>query len=225
MINKKKQIILKTIIGLIILLLFNYNSFSRIIANRGDCTFDNGDEKGFSMNYYITEGAGYFLNSYSDMLLFLNKVEMSELNGIDYKELRTIIYKSIENMEKAKDAYYSLKQLAEGTPYNQSVINLLLTFDYDGFQNERGLNSDIFKDVEEFLGKGDVRGLFCQLLSDTDEILFKLYSIKVMVDADVFPELSKLWRVNHAYSETMLFGQFAAEVFYEVTGTTKNECN
>ncbi len=78
--------------------------------------------------------------------------------------------------------------------------------------------------MEKFLGKGDVRGFFGRLLSDTDEILIKLYSIKVMVEADVFPDLSTLWRVNQDYAETILFGQFAAEVFYEVTGTTKNEC-
>ncbi len=229
--QKSKRLKLKFFIGLFVLIVFNSYSFSYIMGNFGDCGFGEDEGKGLSIvkdisiKLYIIEGAGYFLNSYSDMHLFLNKVEMSELNGVDYKELRDILYRVIENMEKAKEAYYNLKQKADNTPYNQAFINQLLSFDYVVFQNENGLNITIFKDVESFLSKGDVRGLFDRLLSNSDEILNKLYTVKESVDAERFPETSTIWRLNQDYSETILFGQYGSEVFFEITGTTKNVCD
>ncbi len=230
MTKKIKKLFLKSFISLFVLMGINLMSFGLIMGNFGDCGFVEDEGKGLSIvkdisiKLYIIEGAGYFLNSYSDMHLFLNKVEMSELNGIDYKELRDILFRAIENMEKAKEAYYNLKQKADNTPYNQSVIDNLLSFDYKGFQKERGLNKKIFKDVESYLSKGDVRGFFTILLSNTEQILNKLYTIKESVDAEKFPEISTLWRINQDYSGTMLFGQYAAEIFQAGLSFNKSVC-
>ena len=212
--KQKEKLILKVFFGLFAFIIFNSHSFSYIMANRGDCAFGGGGEKGGSIKSYIIEGAGYFLNSYSDSLLFLNRIEMSEMNGIDYKELKGILYKAIENMENARDAYSNLKQTADNTPYNQAFINQLLYFDYAGFQKKRGLNNAIFKTVESYLRKGDVRGFFTLLLSRSEKILNQLYTIKEWVDTETYPLLSTLWRINQDYSITMLFGQYAADIFY-----------
>jgi hypothetical protein len=37
-----------------------------------------------------------------------------------------------------------------------------------------------------------------------------------MVDAYKFPDLNSIWRLNQLFSETLLFGQYAAEVFQAV---------
>jgi len=223
MIKQSIQIVLKVFIGIIILLALNHNSFAYIIANRGDSIFDNDWERKFSMKSYIIEGAGYFLKSYSDYLLFLNRIEMSELNGIDYNELRIILKKAIENMQNAKNAYYNLKRTAKATPYNQDLINLLLSFDYDNFQKAKGLNRDTFKYIKIYLKKGDVRGIFCRLQKNSGKILDKLYLIKDSIDIDSFPDISILWRVNKKYSHTILFGQYAAEVFQSIIFGNKGE--
>ena len=230
MIKQKKHLGLKMFFCVFFIFVINMNIYSYVIANRGDCAFSEGGGEGISIvkdisiKLYIIEGAGYFLNSYSDMHLFLNKVEMSELNGIDYKELRDILFRAIENMEKVKVAYYNLKQKADNTPYNQSVIDNLLSFDYQGFQKERGLNKQIFRDVKYYLSKGDVRGFFTILLSNTEQILSKLYTVKESVDAEKFPEISTLWRINQDYSGTMLFGQYASEIFQTVLSFNKSVC-
>jgi len=225
MVKQNKKLMIKIFIVFFFIIAIEKGIDALIIANRGDCAFGGGGEKEGSIKSYIIEGAGYFLSSYSDTLLFLNKIEMSELIGVDYKELRAILYRAIENMEKARDAYSNLKQMADNTPYNQAMIDQLLSFDYAGFQNEKVLNNTIFKTVESYLSKGDVRGFFTLLLSNSEQILNKLYTIKAWVDTDTFPGLSTLWRVNQVFSETMFFGQYGAEVFYEITGTTKNVCD
>jgi hypothetical protein len=213
MIKQKKQFLIEIFFLIFFLFVMNIHIYPYVIANRGDYAFDEEGEKGISIKSYIIKGAGYFLSSYSDWLLFLNKVEMSELNGIDYKELSNILYRAIENMENAKEAYYHLKQTADNTPYNQAMINHLLSFDYHGFKKERGFNNSIFKGVKSYLRKGDVRGFFARLLANTENILRKLYIVKESVDADTFPGLSTLWGISQDYSRTMLFGQYAAEMF------------
>ncbi|MCP5107333.1 MAG: hypothetical protein GY950_28360 [bacterium] len=150
-------------------------------------------------------------------MLFLNKVEISELNGIDYNELGVIINRAVENMEQAKAHYVNLKQAADRTPYNQEVISLLVSFDYKTFKKERGLNSAVFRYVKKYLRRGDVRGVFSRLLAKTGVILDKLYRVKEYTDSEKFPELSLLWRLNQDYSETILFGQHAAEIFQTIS--------
>jgi hypothetical protein len=45
-----------------------------------------------------------------------------------------------------------------------------------------------------------------------------LKDIKAAVDAEKFPELPLLWRLNQKAAEIMLTGQYAAEIFYEIKG-------
>jgi hypothetical protein len=198
-----------------------------MIANESCRGFggDNCDRGGTSslavpssqtIEQYIVEGAGYYLQSYSDMLLLLNKVEMSEIYGLNYEEAQGIINSAINRLENAKTAYFGLKTLAAVTPYNPDVIHLLVTFDYKNFQKEKGLNPYIFNQVETFLSKGDIRGVYDKLYEDIDTILGKLYNVKYSLDKNEFPVLEELWRINQVYSESISFGQDVAEVFYGI---------
>ncbi len=220
-INKTSQ---KVILGLLVLGLFTFNSYSAITFNWSDCAYrgecDGGEAASLimvpmstSMHTYIVEGAGYFLDSHSNLQAFLSRVEMSEINGIDYNELREILYKTIEDMEKAREAYYNLKIKADNTPYEENVIEQLGAFDYDGFQEANGLIPFIFEKVKGYLSKGDVRGVYANGLSNTETILEKLYTVKESVDADQFPDIKDLWRISQFYSENQGFGQYTSEIF------------
>lgn len=229
MIKQKKQSGLKIFLGVFILLMFTILSHSRWLVNHADETYDDSGEQSSSstatikatassrMATNIVIGGSHFLNSHSYMLLLLSKIEMSDLNGVDYNDLRATLNNVIKHMEGAKESYTTLYQMAEVTPYNQNVINRLLTFDYIGFQEKRGLNSIIFKDVEEYLSNGDVTGLLGEVLSSTGTILEMLYQVKNTIDMDQLPENSTLWRINQKYFEVLMFGQYAAEMFYAVT--------
>jgi hypothetical protein len=222
MLNKKNQNVARILIAITAVIILSTNIYPRMIANDGESAYDGG--KSSSISSFIVAGAGYFLHSYSDTLLLLNRVELADVNGIDYPELREILYRAIENMEKAKDAYTLLTETAENTPYNQVFIDQLLLFDYSGLQKESGFNSAVFADVRALLAKGDVTGVFSRILAGTGVVLDTLYTVKERVYAGKFPAVSDLWRLNAAYSETMMFGQSAAEVFASVKGSVKDAC-
>jgi hypothetical protein len=164
----------------------------------------------------IIVGAGYFLRSQSDFLLFLNKIELSQLEGVNYTEMQNLLNIAIDNMEKARQEYVRLVEFAYATPYRQEVIQKLKTFDYEGLLAEKGLNPVIFKDAENYLKVGDLRGLHSRALLDTKNILAVLYQLKPVIDSGQFPVLEDLWRLNQAYAEAHLLGQYTSEVFARV---------
>ncbi len=224
----------KFLLLVLVLLLATSSVYSRLIANEGDEMFGEeemlsvistigsnpmGTGSSISMRGYIIRGAGQFLGAYSKTLQFLNKVEMSDLAGsdeIDYSQLQSLIDEAIRKLEGAKLAYAQLNRRAENTPYNPAKNERLIAFDYEGFRETKGLVGTIFTDVVFYLGTGDVRGVFARLLSDTEAILAFLYTAKATVEGGQLPLTSLLWQVNQAFSRTMLFGQYAAEVFYAV---------
>lgn len=204
-------------IYIILLLVFSTGSlYSRIIFNRGDSVFAGTAENAAAVCSHIVTGAGYFLASGSEFQALLNRIELAETNGCDYKEWAQICTAAAANMEKAAAQYLVLKQRILTTPYNKEMINRLSTFDYDLFETGNRLNPDIFADVRTYLANGDVRGIFERMLSSTAKILAALARVKTAVDAGIIPELTVLWRLNQEYTEAMLFGQYAAEVFYQI---------
>lgn len=211
-----KIVALKFFVGILILFIFSMNSDAKILGNYSETAFKESESTGIGP--YVIEAAGDFLKSQSDFLLFLNKIEMEEINGIDFAELQLVIHNAVVNMKNARVKYNDLTQLADSTPYDQAAITTLESFNYTSFQESKGLNSVIFNEVETYLSSGDVRGLYHQLLADTQSILDRLTNIKSAVDAQVIPETPGLWQVNQSYSKTLLFGQYAAEIFYDVTG-------
>jgi hypothetical protein len=232
MIKQHKQFILRVLLAAFALSLVYTDLYPRVLLNKGGCPYESescgaapveGDFAGIagapssSINTTLVDGAGYFLISQSAALLFLNKIEMSEVAGLNYNDLRESLYRAIENMELAKGSYTDLTAIAAVTPYKIATIKRLITFDYEGYQTLNGLNGDTFKKVEQYLGKGDVTGLFGEMLAGTETILDMLYALKETVDKDGFPQNQSLWKLAQAYSEFHMAGQYAAQVFYEVT--------
>jgi hypothetical protein len=216
MIKKKNSVILKLLLGVFILFLFNYSAFSKLVHNGASAGFSEPEST--AIQGYVMEAAGHFLESHADFLLFLNRVELADLDGVDYSELQLMINNTIAHMTNAKTTYNDLTQIADAAPYDQPFITELLNFDYASLQQDKSLNSVIFNEVETYLSAGDIRGIFHKTLADTQYILDLLTPVKSAVDAETLPETEDLWRVNQAYSETQLVGQFAAEVFSAVTG-------
>jgi hypothetical protein len=211
-----KTVVFRLFFVIFILGLCHIQGNARFIANHSEIGFVESGRTGIRQD--VVEAAGGFLKSHSDFLLILNKIEMEEINGIDYAELQHIIYNAVIHMEVARAKYNGLIQLVEDTPYHQPTITVLMGFDYASFQESKGLRNVIFDEVKTYLSSGDVRGLYHQLLVNTQSILDQLTVIKSFVDAGVIPENADLWKLNQAYSETLIFGQYAAEIFYDVTG-------
>ena len=214
--KKKKLAILKVFLGVFVLCVFQMNVLSRFILNGTSDGFEDAEQT--VIEGYIIEGAGYFLKSQSDTLLLLNKIELSDLDGVDFTELQKLANDALMNMVNAKAKYVLLTQTANTAPYKQTIIDQLKSFDYCTFKQEKDLNSVIFEKVEAYLVLGDIRGIYQKILIDTETIIDKLTSIKSIVDTGRLPATSDLWRLNQNYSETLFLGQYAAEIFFEITG-------
>jgi hypothetical protein len=216
----KKIISLITI--LIAWLVFSVNISAALCGNEGEGAYGgSGENSGGSaaagaIGNLIVKGGGFLFQSSADINTFFNKIELAELSGPDYEALQTSLNAAIEHMEQARATYLQLKTLAAVTPYNQEVIYKLINFDYDAFQQENGLFPSVFARVKDFLSIGNVTGVFNEFHLYTGQILDLLYTIKREVDAEIFPTLSTVWRVNQQYSGFKLFGQYAARVFYSI---------
>lgn len=222
--NKQgKYLNLKVFVGILTLIIFVSISYPMVIGNWSDCVVQpgcDGTERvsgtGINLSVYVVQSAGHFLNSYSLWNTFLNRVEMSELNGLDYRELRENLYRAIEEMEKANALYLDISAVAGKTAYVQPVVDCLIAFDYKTFQKEMNLNAVIFSQVQEFLANGNIRGVYNTMLLNTSIILEQLYEVKEYVDTDTFPKIQGLWQINQEYAEFGLFGQYISQVFYAV---------
>ena len=226
MCKQGKQVYFKIFVGILILILAGSASYSRVVGNWSDCGLEpgcDGSEKisgsGVGLGFYVVRAAGHFLNSHSAWNTFLCCVEMSELNGVDFNELREGLYTAIEEMEKANFIYSELTAAAKKSAYVRSVIDCLAAFDYETFRREKGLNAVIFKKVKKILVRGDILRVYKKARKKTGVILRQLYIVKDAIDADTFPEIEGLWQINQEYAEYGLFGQYVSQVFYAVLHT------
>lgn len=213
-----QKITLIMLLGLFLLASSNIYLLPRIKANSTESGFGgpDGEKSGTSLGFLIVQGAGYSLTAQSETLKFMNRIEMSDISGVDFDELRVIITAAMDKMKMAKGVYWILTVMADHTPYNPEVIDKLAAFDYQGFQTRHGLNGTIFAEVTNFLKNGDIRGLYARMLADAAALSGRLHDIKTMVDAWQFPEIYDLWRLNQEFLESLLLGQYAAEVFFEL---------
>ncbi len=203
-------------VSVFILFFCSGNAFARLVHNGTEGGFlDEGSE---NIRITIIEAAGHFLKSYSEILFLLHKVEISDLNGIDYKEVQRIVDNSIFNLENAREKYITLKQLADHTPYNQKTIDKLVSFNYNKFEKDHLLEGKKFNEVKSYLGEGDIRGIYRKTLNDIGSILDRLYLIQSSLYSFSLPRMSELWNLNQICAEFMLFGQHVARIFFKVTG-------
>lgn len=224
MIKTNKQIVLTVTLGILVLFIFTGNLLSLVIANESQRGFDNppmapgvaGIKSNSTIENYVVRGAGYFLNGYADTLLFLNIVELAKLEGPQFDRLTKIISDAAVDMENAYATYAALEQEAGQTPYDPNVIRQLEMFGYKDFMEKNNLAPIIFKKVEGYLGKGDVRGVYHYLYTSVESILSIQYRVKAAVEEGKFPAVADLWMLNQTYSETLLFGQYVAQIFYEI---------
>jgi len=58
--------------------------------------------------------------------------------------------------------------------------------------------------------------LYGKILADTERILSLLTPVKTAINEGKFPVYADVWDLNQAFSNTLMFGQYAARVFHEI---------
>lgn len=203
-----------------------HNSFGCVWHNGAGSGYDDGGdgEDGVSgttainnpIEYYITLGAGYYLNATSDFRKFLKMVEMQDIEGLDFFALQKESGSSLVNMENAAFIYMILVRQAENTPYNEAVITRLKDFDYQSFMLENNLNPVVFAEVKGCLQMGDITGLLKKVHNELKEMAAMLKSVNDELTSNRVPQLPLLWNINETFSHASLFGSYTARMFSEV---------
>lgn len=198
-----------------------FNSTYAIIWHNGAGSGYGGDDgdstgKNITIETYIVEGGGYFLSANSSTQKLLELVELKDLKGVDSLELQDVLNIALVNIQKALETFDKLIETAEAAPYNEIVINKLLSFDYEKFRIKNGLNSVVFAQVEDYLKKGDITGVFKKVHSDLKDINAMLDAMNEAISQNKMPHISEFWKLNEKFAEVSLFGSYAAQVFNEI---------
>ncbi|MDQ1354469.1 MAG: hypothetical protein QG657_4778, partial [Acidobacteriota bacterium] len=103
----KTQVYLKWVIALIFLV-FNFNLYSYIWLNGGVRGYEPGGESITGINSiesYIINGADSYLAAKLDIETLLRLIEMKDIQGLEYKELNSVVDSANANMKSAIWAY------------------------------------------------------------------------------------------------------------------------
>lgn len=198
-----------TIFVILFISVFSSNLFGYFSYNRSCEAFLNqcdpgGRAKSMTLGRMIIDAASLFLKSNSDYQLFIERIELSDINGVNYAELQTIINKAIVNMELANSTYYEIWQTSKALDYNPFILEKLRNFDYAQYQVDHNLNSSIIIQVT----------CYEWFYNATGEILESLNILKESVNSNTIPKIKDCWRLNQKFLESELFGQYVSEVFF-----------
>ena len=141
---------------------------------------------------------------------------MSTPETLNYTELQTVMRSLKTNLVNAISTYKNLKALADSTPYDSSMIEILKQLDYKALYLGRPHNQSVWAEVEKSLVVGDVRGVFTKILSDLDSIYKMVDSVYYSVSNKIYPDIKTLWSIGTVFCDSHLYGQYAAEIFSEL---------
>jgi len=216
--------------GMFLVLVLNFSLYGYITANYTENAFDEGNEdeavtppqvmtaNASSLKALIANGAAYFLRSHARYLDFLNEIELSDIQDMNIGEMIADLLGARMEIIHANARYSDLVEKANQTPYRYETLIKLFFFDYYNFQAKRNLNPRVFREVINYLSYGDIRGVYSALYRRTSKILADLEKIAPAVMEGTLPDMRQMWSLNQYYAETLLFGQYVAEVFGEVLG-------
>jgi hypothetical protein len=166
-----------------------------------------------SIESYIIMGAGFYFDAVSGIHKVLKMVELQDTNGINENDFNQILENTLLNMQNAITTYNELVIRAELTPYKESVLETLKEFPYDEFMVQNGLNRDVFNDVEDYLYKGDITGVFKRTHARLVRIDAMLNMVKNEFALNKDVSIPNLWQLNETTAQLSLFGSYTARVF------------
>ncbi len=216
-----KKSAVKAIVIWIMIGTLNINVMGRYWANHGGSAYDEADGGSAStisnsIEDHIVRGARYYYKANSNVQRLLEIFEAQDVEGIDPDVVNGWLEGALENMSNAVETYGQLIGKAETTPYNSAFVAELMEIDYDDFAFKNGLNAVVIKELEGYLKQGDVTGVFKKIHARLLKLQNTLILIKIESGQNRIPGTSVFWKLNEKFSESSLFGSYAARVFKSV---------
>ena len=215
--NKKRFFV-----TLVLLISLKSLCFGWVTVNGSEDAFippNNGlDSPGSSsktMRQLVADAASHFFNGNSHIQIFLSRVELLDEDE-KLSSLESILNDAAYDMSKALENYKELVEMAKITHYNECVIQLLKSYDYDGFQKENKILPSVFQDVKDYLIQGDVIGVYRKTYDDTDSICKTIDDLRSSLDLQLCLTIDKIRNLYHMIMKSALFGHYISLVFAQL---------
>jgi hypothetical protein len=164
----------------------------------------------------IADGSSELLQSASEAFLFLNEVEVAGKNGLSSGAALQQVDLAAAKVEQALKIFNEIIAVGKAAGYDEGRIGKLKAFNYEQYARENGLSSETMTKVAGYLGKGNVSGFYRCQAGNLSSLLNTLDHIKKGLLAGKVSENEVLWSLLQQYDSTMMFGNYASLVFYQV---------
>ena len=164
----------------------------------------------------ITDSASQLLQSASEAFLFMNEVEIAELNGLNFGSALQRVDLASAKVEQALKIFNEIITVGSETGYDEVRIKKLKAFNYEQFARENGLSRETMTLVAKYLSQGNVLGFYYAHAANLKKLLNILNVIKKDLLTGKLSENKVLWSLLHRYNSTMMFSNYASLVFYTI---------
>lgn len=213
---RPNQVCFKAILVIILTMSLSVTGFCRIFGNGSGNGFDEKSGSKDEINLLIIDGASSYLKAYTNVLLSLDKIELSDIEGINFSEVSNDLFNARKNLNSAIISYNRLIFLAENSTLRLTVFKKLKELNYEKLAKEKKLNNLMINEINNFLANGDLAGIYRSLKADFTDIDLLLEKIEQTVKNHKMPSNTHLWKLNRKFAKTLLRGQYIAEIFHTI---------
>jgi hypothetical protein len=164
----------------------------------------------------ITDSTSQLLQSASEAFRFMNEVEIAEKSGFNSNAALQRIDLAAVQVEQALKIFHEIIAVGSEAKYDEGRIAKLKAFNYERYASENNLNMEVMAKVGDYLCKGDVLGFYRYHADNLETLLSILYLIRKDLLAGKLSEKKLLWSLLQQYSTTMIVGNYASLVFYQI---------
>jgi hypothetical protein len=169
----------------------------------GKASGDSGD-----IESLVTEGAALYFKANADIMNLCAESEITPNKDYNFSRSLSLVQSALGNLKEAKAKYLQAVQMGIAAGYIQEKLDLLKTFDYDGFAAQQELNETIKDSVKGFLKNGDVTGFYQEAADQLEELMVILKDIEKSLQNNLKPKVPTLWHLVQKLSQLTLFGNY-----------------
>lgn len=170
-------------------------------------TFPEGKSSG-GIETLVTEGAALYFKANADIMNLCAESEITPTKDYNFPRALSLVQSASGYLKEAKAKYLQAVQMGIAAGYIQETLDLLKTFDYDGFAAQQGLNETIKNRVKGFLKNGDVTGFYQEAANQLEMLTVILKDIEKSLQDNLKPKAPTLWNLVQKLSELTLFGNY-----------------
>lgn len=155
----------------------------------------------------VTAGSDLYFKANADMMNFFAETEIAPGEKYNFSKALLKVRSALRYLNEAKTNYIQAAQIASAAGY-QADIDLLKTYEYDGFAAGLGLNMAIKNEVKVFLNNGDVAGFYQEIAHRLDGLTSILKVLENNLQTKTKPQISTVWEALQKMSDLTLFGNY-----------------